>query len=91
MSKINQFYQKTIPNFPINNSNQKTNIYQKNNFFVNQSNYQNFYNQNNNFKIQNQISFYNYSSEALKGEYTQLKNLEHDNPNLIKERINQFL
>ena len=90
MSKINQFYQKTIPNFPINNSNQKTNIYQKNNFFVNQSNYQNFYNQNNNFKIQNQISFYNYSSEALKGEYTQLKNLEHDNPNLIKERINQF-
>ena len=83
---MNQFYQNTLNNYS-NNNNQPQNVY-PNNFFLNQNNYKNFYNQNTNFKYQTHIQ--NYSPDLLKGEYTQLKNLEHDNPTLIKERILQY-
>ena len=83
---MNQFYQNTLNNYS-NNNNQPQNVY-PNNFFLNQNNYKNFYNQNTNFKCQTHIQ--NYSPDLLKGEYTQLKNLEHDNPTLIKERILQY-
>ena len=83
---MNQFYQNTLNNYS-NNNNQPQNVY-PNNFFINQNNYKNFYNQNTNFKYQTHIQ--NYSPDLLKGEYTQLKNLEHDNPTLIKERILQY-
>ena len=87
MSNINQFYQKTLNNYS-NNNNQTPNVY-PNNFLLNQNNFKNnFYNQNTTFKYQ--PHFQNYSSDILKGEYTQLKNLEHDNPTLIKERILQY-
>jgi len=86
MSNMNQFYQNTLNNYS-NNNNQPQNVY-PNNFFLNQNNYKNFYNQNTNFKYQTHIQ--NYSPDLLKGEYTQLKNLEHDNPTLIKERILQY-
>ena len=83
---MNKFYQNTLNNYS-NNNNQPQNVY-PNNFFLNQNNYKNFYNQNTNFKYQTHIQ--NYSPDLLKGEYTQLKNLEHDNPTLIKERILQY-
>ena len=83
---MNQFYQKSLNNYS-NNNNQTSNVY-PNNFLVNQNNFKNFYNQNTNFKYQ--PHFQNYSSDILKGEYSQLKNLEHDNPTLIKERILQY-
>ncbi len=84
---MNQFYQKSLNNYS-NNNNQTPNVY-PNNFLLNQNNFKNnFYNQNTTFKYQ--PHFQNYSSDILKGEYSQLKNLEHDNPTLIKERILQY-
>ena len=39
-----------------------------------------------NFTIQNQFYDQKYTLETLKSEYFQLKNLEHNNPKLIKEK-----
>ena len=87
ISNLNQFYT-NFSNFQ-NNNNQNLNIYQ-NKFYQNQNNIKNYQYQNSNFKIQNQFFNQKYSPEALKSEYFQLKNLEHDNPKLIKENILQY-
>ena len=42
-----------------------------------------------NFTIQNQFYDQKYTLETLKSEYFQLKNLEYNNPKLIKENILQ--
>ena len=88
ISNINQYYPNIINNFP-NNTNQNLNIYQ-NNYYQNQTNFKNYYNQNTNFKSQNPILYQKNSPEVLKTEYLQLKNLEHDNPKLIKENISEY-
>ena len=88
ISNINQYYPNIVNNFP-NNTNQNLNIYQ-NNYYQNQTNFKNYYNQNTNFKSQNPILYQKNSPEVLKTEYLQLKNLEHDNPKLIKENISEY-
>ena len=88
ISNINKYYS-NIPNNYSTNNNQNQIIYQ-NNVYQSQNNFNTFYNQKTNFKSQSQFLFQKYSPEVLKSEYLQLKNLEHDNPKLIKENIIKY-
>ena len=88
ISNINKYYS-NIPNNYSTNNNQNQIIYQ-NNVYQSHNNFNTFYNQKTNFKSQSQFLFQKYSPEVLKSEYLQLKNLEHDNPKLIKENIIKY-
>ena len=88
ISNINKYYS-NIPNNYSTNNNQNQIIYQ-NNVYQSQNHFNIFYNQKTNFKSQSQFLFQKYSPEVLKSEYLQLKNLEHDNPKLIKENIIKY-
>ena len=88
ISNINKYYS-NIPNNYSTNNNQNQIIYQ-NNVYQSQNHFNTFYNQKTNFKSQSQFLFQKYSPEVLKSEYLQLKNLEHDNPKLIKENIIKY-
>ena len=88
MTNINKYYS-NIPNNYSTNNNQNQIIYQ-NNVYQSQNHFNIFYNQKTNFKSQSQFLFQKYSPEVLKSEYLQLKNLEHDNPKLIKENIIKY-
>ena len=88
MTNINKYYSNTPNNYSTNN-NQNQIIYQ-NNVYQSQNHFNTFYNQKTNFKSQSQFLFQKYSPEVLKSEYLQLKNLEHDNPKLIKENIIKY-
>ena len=88
MTNINKYYS-NIPNNYSTNNNQNQIIYQ-NNVYQSQNHFNTFYNQKTNFKSQSQFLFQKYSPEVLKSEYLQLKNLEHDNPKLIKENIIKY-
>ena len=88
MTNINKYYS-NIPNNYSTNNNQNQIIYQ-NNIYQSQNHFNTFYNQKTNFKSQSQFLFQKYSPEVLKSEYLQLKNLEHDNPKLIKENIIKY-
>ena len=88
ISNINKYYS-NIPNNYSTNNNQNQIIYQ-NNVYQSHNNFNTFYNHKTNFKSQSQFLFQKYSPEVLKSEYLQLKNLEHDNPKLIKENIIKY-
>ncbi len=88
ISNINKYYSNIPTNYSTNN-NQNQIIYQ-NNVYQSHNNFNTFYNQKTNFKSQSQFLFQKYSPEVLKSEYLQLKNLEHDNPKLIKENIIKY-